>query len=325
MNATNDYGGDHRRRWRGLDRPERKLRHDDERAGRLAGRLRRRTGNRQNLAYQWDAAGNLTQRRDLNQNRTEGFTLDGLDRVSSSTLNGTTNLSMTYDAAGNVTQKSDIGTYIYGDVAQPHAVTTAGSKTLGLRREWQPDARDGAAATLGLVQPADARGEVGTTRASLLMGPITSAGGRSRPTRTAPRRHIMPGGLLEKEARRPRASRTGGITCRLRAGHGRCLAKLRRQHDDHFMLTDHLGSSETLLDETGAALQPELHGLRAPARQRLEFGHRAGLARHRQHDPAGFTGHEMLDNLGLVHMNGRVYDPQLARFLSADPLIGRPG
>nr|WP_158118476.1 RHS repeat-associated core domain-containing protein [Vibrio cidicii] len=35
----------------------------------------------------------------------------------------------------------------------------------------------------------------------------------------------------------------------------------------------------------------------------------------------GFTGHEMLDDMGLIHMNGRVYDPTLARFLSADPYI----
>jgi RHS repeat-associated protein len=33
----------------------------------------------------------------------------------------------------------------------------------------------------------------------------------------------------------------------------------------------------------------------------------------------GFTGHEMLDAVGLIHMNGRVYDPALGRFLSADP------
>jgi RHS repeat-associated protein len=38
----------------------------------------------------------------------------------------------------------------------------------------------------------------------------------------------------------------------------------------------------------------------------------------------GFTGHEMLDNVGLVHMNGRVYDPGLGRFLSADPYVTRP-
>ena len=38
----------------------------------------------------------------------------------------------------------------------------------------------------------------------------------------------------------------------------------------------------------------------------------------------GFTGHEMLDNLGLVHMNGRVYDPEIGRFLSADPYVTLP-
>src|SRR5205814_407673 len=35
----------------------------------------------------------------------------------------------------------------------------------------------------------------------------------------------------------------------------------------------------------------------------------------------GFTGHEMLDSVALVHMNGRVYDPYLGRFLSADSVI----
>ncbi len=35
----------------------------------------------------------------------------------------------------------------------------------------------------------------------------------------------------------------------------------------------------------------------------------------------GFTGHEMLDELGLIHMNGRIYDPLLGRFLSADPTV----
>lgn len=41
-------------------------------------------------------------------------------------------------------------------------------------------------------------------------------------------------------------------------------------------------------------------------------------------DNRGFTGHEMLDQLDLVHMNGRVYDPQTARFLSADPILQDP-
>jgi len=32
----------------------------------------------------------------------------------------------------------------------------------------------------------------------------------------------------------------------------------------------------------------------------------------------------MLDHVGLVHMNGRIYDPTLGRFLSADPFIQFP-
>lgn len=39
----------------------------------------------------------------------------------------------------------------------------------------------------------------------------------------------------------------------------------------------------------------------------------------------GFTGHEHLDNLSLIHMNGRVYDPKIGRFLSGDPVIGDLG
>jgi RHS repeat-associated protein len=35
----------------------------------------------------------------------------------------------------------------------------------------------------------------------------------------------------------------------------------------------------------------------------------------------GFTGQEMLDNIDLVHMNGRVYDPLTGRFISADPFV----
>ncbi|MGE0583479.1 MAG: RHS repeat-associated core domain-containing protein [Steroidobacteraceae bacterium] len=35
----------------------------------------------------------------------------------------------------------------------------------------------------------------------------------------------------------------------------------------------------------------------------------------------GYTGHEMLDSIDLIHMNGRVYDPVIARFVSADPNV----
>lgn len=38
----------------------------------------------------------------------------------------------------------------------------------------------------------------------------------------------------------------------------------------------------------------------------------------------GYTGHEHLDDVGVIHMNGRIFDPMLARFMQADPLIQSP-
>ncbi|KZN66402.1 RHS repeat-associated core domain-containing protein [Pseudoalteromonas luteoviolacea] len=38
----------------------------------------------------------------------------------------------------------------------------------------------------------------------------------------------------------------------------------------------------------------------------------------------GFTDHEHLDELELIHMNGRVYDYNLGRFMSVDPVIQAP-
>ena len=38
----------------------------------------------------------------------------------------------------------------------------------------------------------------------------------------------------------------------------------------------------------------------------------------------GFTGHEHLDEFGLINMNARLYDPMLGRFLGMDPYVQLP-
>jgi len=38
-------------------------------------------------------------------------------------------------------------------------------------------------------------------------------------------------------------------------------------------------------------------------------------------DHSGYTGQEQLDQLALVHLNGRVYDPVIGRMISADPTV----
>src|SRR5690625_4145898 len=42
-------------------------------------------------------------------------------------------------------------------------------------------------------------------------------------------------------------------------------------------------------------------------------------------DQLRLHSHEHLDDHGIIHMNGRIYDPHLARFLQADPFVEDPG
>src|SRR5262249_12801361 len=50
-----------------------------------------------------------------------------LDRLTSSTLNGTQNFSAGYNAAGNLTSRMGVGSYTYGDSLHPHGATAAGT------------------------------------------------------------------------------------------------------------------------------------------------------------------------------------------------------
>ncbi|AVR96637.1 RHS repeat domain-containing protein [Pseudoduganella armeniaca] len=38
----------------------------------------------------------------------------------------------------------------------------------------------------------------------------------------------------------------------------------------------------------------------------------------------GYTGHEHLDDVGIIHMNGRLFDPRLGVFMQGDPYIQDP-
>lgn len=99
------------------------------------------------------------------------------------------------------------------------------------------------------------------------------------------------------------------------------LVKLEYWHKDH------LGSLAATTDHTGvvtARYAYDPFGKRRYTNGRYdEFGAlivdwasdvNSGVDR-------GFTGHEHLDDIGIVHMNGRLYDPLIGRFMQGDPLI----
>jgi len=78
---------------------------------------------------------------------------------------------------------------------------------------------------------------------------------------------------------------------------------------------------ESIADASGKLLQTlsyDAWGRRRNANDWADYSVTAGMF------DRGFTGHEHLDEFGLINMNGRVYDPYLARFLSPDPFVQAP-
>lgn len=91
-----------------------------------------------------------------------------------------------------------------------------------------------------------------------------------------------------------------------------------------YMLNDRLGSVDTVTDQFG--LVKEKRGYDAFGKPRNgdwtdRVPPKLGSASV-TNTPKGFTQHEHLDAVKLIHMNGRVYDYELGRFMSVDPIIG---
>ena len=82
-----------------------------------------------------------------------------------------------------------------------------------------------------------------------------------------------------------------------------------------YLLRDHQGSVVATTSTSGTVLD------------RFEydpFGVRTTTVGDDDRSHRGYTGHEHLAALDLVHMNGRVQDPLLGRFLSPDPFVQAP-
>ncbi|MCX2783619.1 RHS repeat-associated core domain-containing protein [Microbulbifer thermotolerans] len=103
---------------------------------------------------------------------------------------------------------------------------------------------------------------------------------------------------------------------------------------EQYLLKDHIGSTDVVLDANGNILETmafDPWGKRRDADWQaidisdLVASNYSLLESLTDTTTKGFTGHEMVDALGVIHMNGRIYDPELGRFLQADPFIDGVG
>jgi len=286
----------------------------------------------QDLAWDWDRAGDLVSRRDLRRGLHEEFTLDALGRLRESRLNGVVNLALRYDTTGNVTWKSDVcagsaDCYSY-DATRRHAVVSAGERRFYYDANGNMTSRGGAPLGWTSFNLPSYIGAPGSSNYSQFWyGPdrnrwkqVARDGGVTETT-------LYVGGRLEKVTRAGVTawkhyveSPTGVVALVVRDNAGAAPRT-------HYLLTDHLGSVDKVVRGTTSAIDV--------AQSFDAFGKRRGADWSGTATPAdlaaiggttrrGFTGQEQLDHLGLVHLNGRVYDPAIARFTSADPSIHAP-
>jgi len=286
-------------------------------------------------AFGHDAAGNVDSRIDANGvggSLVESFTYDSLNRVETATIAGGATRTYGYDPIGNLIQNPDVGALHYGVGAGPHAVT---SSELG-------------GATL--YYHYDANGNM-TCRASL--DPATCVGGLSvdynaqdLPTQmtlggaTHSFSYDPFGGRLTQTVSVGGSQATtvyvgGSYERRTTAGspaehihyvdaNGQRVAMVTLVDgttSTRYLHHDHLGSVVAMTDEAGVVVERQSYDA---------FGARRNLDGTPATAPVpsdatrGFTEHEHLDDLGLVHMNARVFDPKLGRSLQADSIIPDP-
>lgn len=316
----------------------------DDVSGLLTGRTTGSTSQIQNLTYQWDKVGNLTQRSDGNVPLAEHFCYDDLYRLTGTKLGSTCtsspDVTIAYDAAGNITSKTGVGSYAYpspgASSVRPHAVSTAGTSSFTYDANGNMTQRTiGGVASTTTWFSYDLPNKIdkGTSYAQFSYGPsrarykqvaVTASGG-SLPAGTETTLYV--GGLYE------RVTKPSGVVeykhSIIANGQIVGIRTLRSNSvdDTRYLQKDHLGSVDAITNESGAAvlkLSYDAFGKRRSATTWTgspasgDWTNIAALT-HR-----GYTEHEGLDNVDLIHMNGRVYDPVIGRFTSPDPFVFEP-
>jgi len=294
----------------------------------------------QNLEYRYDAIGNMLKRIDhLNGDQTETFTYDELNRLNTDVAGGNASATTTYDSFGNIVSKNGV-TYTYGggssgcsgagSGAGVHAALSMGANTYTYDCNGNNRAGDGRTIQYSVFDKPT----------SISKGSFTSTFNYD-PDRAYYKRTDNNNGQLTSITTIGNVEKVtlpdGSYELRRYVAGALVSTKystglVQTNSTNQYLLKDHLGSTDAIIDQHGNAVGAtgntvkqkqsfDPWGLRrdtstwAPMTTSLlaQFDHST--------TNKGFTGHEMLDELGIIHMQGRIYDPRMGRFLQADPTV----
>lgn len=291
--------------------------------------------------YEFDQLGNLEVRRDVLGGTEESFAYDDLNRLDLVNLsykvsNQTASATFDYESSlnGNLRSRPEVATteFQYGApvagcpvvFAGPHAITRAGTTTYCYDRNGSVVRRGS-----DVIQYNYARKSTyitsGSNSSRFTYGPsqerykrVDMFGGNQTTTVYVGSYEKVVVGSNVKEKHY-----IGGVA----------VVTLENgfQQSVQYLHKDHLGSVIGITDQSGVV--KERYSFDSWGRRRSASWaplNSSGLNQlvasivNVSATTLGYTGHEMLDNVGLIHMNGRIYDPLIGRMLSADPVTSDP-
>ena len=295
---------------------------------------------------------------------TESYSYDNMHRLTSTSRSvpgfGTVNYDFAYDAVGNIKKKTDFSAdnnnaYTYGNSgrsssngwAGPNAVRQVILGNSGGTRTYSYDQNgnlisDGIRAiqynafnkpvqfdvTAGTINTKLDNQVTGSSSASLFYGSDQMRYKQVKNVNGDTSTHIYIGKIFEQVTKT-----VGSTTTTEKKSYIDDIAVITETTDSNSVTNyevtyyhrDRLGSMTAEIDELGNLKRA--HSYDAFGRPRNEnMSDKTGLQQLLGYSSnRGFTDHEHLDESQLIHMNGRVYDFNLGRFLSVDPYIQEPG
>lgn len=296
----------------------------------------------QNIAYTYDTIGNLKTRNDALTGVNASYVYDNLNRLENETrqgggLSSAQAINWTYDEIGNIRTRSDVGTYTYNpsgpNSVRPHGVIGVSGTVNGQASpSYQYDANGNLhtvttggttlrSVTWNSFNKVDSVTQTVGGTSNRLDFLYDSEGQRVREVHSrngATQRTTVYLGSYEEET-------IGGVTKKKHyigtpAGTVAVATLTGSTWSTQYWHKDHLGSPMVITNESATVVERlayEPFGKRRNANGVTDANGTLTATSTRR----GFTGHEHDDEVGLINMNGRVYDQAIGRFLSADPTL----
>ncbi|MCF6299716.1 MAG: hypothetical protein L3J52_01120 [Proteobacteria bacterium] len=312
------------------------------------------TSIQQDYVYEYDSIGNLDKRFDVQNNQSECFLYDRLNRLTDSyrysnlvqncgDTNGNIDQQLIdYDARGNIVAKD----------GQSYSYLTANQNTIGVsphqlqakgQQNFTYDDRGNLTLSTNFRNGQNqlVNRNISYTGFNKINRIYTTAGS-STPIASSQYRydnsenrysradtndqdettvtHFMGNVEVEYNA-------NGQIAFKRHLGNYAVIVETNQSTQKTYLFHDHLGSIDAITDSKGNLLQKM--SFSAWGERRLPAGWDiipTSSTRNYLSDytTKGFTGHEMLDALGIINMGGRIYDAAIGRMLQADPVVMEP-